>query len=165
MIIFLVVCGLQSGVSQAWNGNITYLLTEIGINETIGGIGSFFAIVLAAVGGILSSFIVQRILIRKEKLIVGILYIIQDILMVFAVLMLPFPGEISSINGEENINHKVIIQAPTAILVILTILAGSFGGTPFPLYFEMVAELGFPHVSESISAGALAFLFISSDFI
>lgn len=149
MLIFLIVTGLQSGATQAWNGNITFLLTQTGLKESFGGIVSFLCVYGNAIGGIITSFVSGRLLYRKEKLIITILFIVADVMMIFVMLMLPFP--------DNNPNNRIIVKVPPAVLVVLCTITGTSGGAPFPLFFEMAAELGFPTISEAISAGAVTF--------
>lgn len=152
MLIFFITSGLHFGPVFAWNGNITFLLTQTGLSESISGIASFLAVVGNALGGIVVSYIAQKFIKRKEKKINLILFAASDLFMFIIMLLLPLPGKSS--NGESN---KILAKTPASILVILSTLAGSAGITAYPLFFVMAAELTFPEVSEAVTAGAVEF--------
>ncbi|KAA6386146.1 MAG: hypothetical protein EZS28_018325 [Streblomastix strix] len=77
-VVLLLYSGIQSGASQSYNDNATYLLTYLEYSQTTGGIVSSIITVSAVIGGIILPLI-MRILVKKDKFVYFVSFLLMDL--------------------------------------------------------------------------------------
>ncbi|KAK2950972.1 putative MFS-type transporter [Blattamonas nauphoetae] len=145
-IFFALAAALQSGSTQPFSGNMTFLFTRLGHSQWIGGIGAFLNELGTIVGGILMSLLVSRPKVDKHRKGIFIAIFVTNVVFgAFLLLFFPFPW----MNG----GLKAPVMIHPSLLIVLVTLYGMVSGSPWALFFETVADITSP-ISEGTSGAA-----------
>ncbi|KAA6377814.1 MAG: hypothetical protein EZS28_026659 [Streblomastix strix] len=150
MIMLLLFCGLSVGGIQAYNNNVTYMMTVLEFKQSIGGLVSSFATTSAVVGAVLLPLAQKTCFKKKDKFFYLIVFIICDV--VYTLLLLTMPVPESWIKKKHE--YQSIIKPSLPLIFITSIFAGIFVCMSYPLFFETAAEISFP-VNEIVSGASI----------
>ncbi|KAH7832162.1 putative transporter, major facilitator subfamily protein [Monocercomonoides exilis] len=156
--IFLCIsAGIQSGTAQAWSCNIPLLCIRMGFSESQGAILTSLHLIMTVVGAVGASIIAGRWILKKDKILMLIMFVAGDVLSIIIMLMLPFGKETTNDNGAVQISSVISGMGVVGLGACLCVF-GVIVGAPLPLLFEVGAEVTYPLPASA--SGGVASLFI-----
>eukprot|EP01104_Vermistella_antarctica_P019312 TRINITY_DN7516_c0_g1_i1.p1 TRINITY_DN7516_c0_g1~~TRINITY_DN7516_c0_g1_i1.p1 ORF type:complete len:515 (+),score=47.71 TRINITY_DN7516_c0_g1_i1:276-1820(+) len=143
----IVVGGVISGVTAAWQGVLPQVFDEVEVLTSRGGMIGAAQSFAGIAGGLLAGPVVDRFFARNFKIFLLACLVTSASALVCFTLMLPTPIDA----------NQGLIQSNLFAILSSVVIAGFFEGTIGPILFELCAEVGFP-VPESTSGGMLQFV-------